>query len=136
MKIERAILVAFISNYLINNVAAAVASFFPGGTGTVTVQYAVFVALAAITAGIAAWWYGAMNCKQGAIFGAIGFVTSVVAALVTGVTGVLIQTASFSTLWSVLPNFWTFLANWPTLVLLAYWVIPGVIVGWMMGRRA
>ena len=129
MKIERAILIAFITNYLVNNVIAAIAAFFPGGTGVVTVQYVAFALLAAVAIAGATWWYGAHNWKNGAIFGAIGFVTSIVAAFITGVSGVLIQTTSFSTLLSVMPNFWSFLASWPTLVLLAYWVIPAALVG-------
>lgn len=134
MKIERAILIAFLGNYLINNVAAAIAAFVPAGTGTITTQYVVFVILAAIVVAIIAWWYGAMNLKYGAIFGVIGFVVAIVSAFVTGVSGVLIQTASFSTLVSVLPNFWPFLWSWSTLVLLCYWVIPGALVGWWLGR--
>lgn len=136
MKIERAILVAFLGNYLVNNVAAALAAFVPAGTGAVTAQYVTFVVLAAITVGIMYWWYGASDLKEGALFGVVGFLTAIVTAFITGVSGVLIQTASFSTLVSVLPNFWPFLASWSTLVLLGYWVIPGTLVGWWLGRSA
>lgn len=137
MNIERAILVAFFGNYLVNNVAAAIAAFVPAGTGTITAQYVVFVILAAIVTGLMCWWYakGArIDLKDGAIFGAIGFVTAIVTAFVTGIAGVLIQTASFSTLMSVLPNFWPFLASVSTLVLLCYWVIPAALVGWWLAR--
>lgn len=140
MKIERAILIAFLGNYLVNNVVAAIAAFVPAGTGTITVQYVTFVVLAAILIAIMAWWYlkainPAWAMKAGVWFGVIGFVTSIVVAFITGVSGVLVQTASFSTLISVLPNFWPFLWSWSTLVLLGYWVIPAVLIGWWMGRR-
>lgn len=137
MKIERAILIAFLGNYLVNNIAAAIAAFVPAGTGAITTQYVVFVILAAIVVGITFWWYAkAANAdlKDGAIYGVIGFVTAIVTAFITGVAGVLIQTASFSTLVGVLPNFWPFLASWSTLVLLGYWVIPAALVGWWLAR--
>jgi hypothetical protein len=141
MKIERAILIAFLGNYLVNNVVAAIAAFVPAGTGTITAQYVVFVVLAVILVAILAWWYlkvisPAMALMGGLWFGVIGFVTSIVVAFITGVSGVLVQTASFPTLVSVLPNFWPFLWSWSTLVLLGYWVIPAVLIGWWMGRGA
>jgi hypothetical protein len=137
MKIERAILIAFLGNYLVNNVIAAIAAFVPAGTGTITAQYITFVILAAVLIAIMAWWYFKMAPRgfmPGLWFGILGFVVSIVVAFITGVSGVLVQTASFSTLWSVLPNFGPFLWSWSTLVLLGYWVIPTVLVGWMMGR--
>jgi hypothetical protein len=136
MKLERAILIVFLGNYLVNNVAAAIAAFVPGGTGAVTPQYVAFIVLAAVVIGVMYWWYGASNLKNGAIFGVIGFLTAIVTAFITGVSGVLIQTASFPTLVSVLPNFWPFLASWSTLVLLCYWVIPAALVGWWLGRSS
>jgi hypothetical protein len=139
MKIERAILIAFLGNYLVNNVVAAIAAFVPAGTGTITAQYITFVVLAAILIAIMSWWYFKMAPKgwvAGLWFGLLGFVVSIVVAFITGVSGVLVQTASFSTLWSVLPNFGPFLWSWSTLVLLGYWIIPAVLVGWWMGRGA
>jgi hypothetical protein len=139
MKIERAILIAFLGNYLVNNVVAAIAAFVPAGTGTITAQYITFVVLAAILVVILTWWYlkmvsPSMAMMAGLWFGVIGFLTSIVVAFITGVSGVLVQTASFPTLISVLPNFWPFLWSWSTLVLLGYWVIPAVLIGWWMGR--
>jgi hypothetical protein len=139
MKIERAILIAFLGNYLVNNVIAAVAAFVPAGTGTITAQYITFVVLAAILIAIMTWWYLKMVSPMTALmaglwFGVIGFVVSILVAFITGVSGVLVQTASFSTLISVLPNFWPFLWSWSTLVLLGYWIIPAVVIGWWMGR--
>jgi hypothetical protein len=141
MKIERAILIAFLGNYLVNNVVAAIAAFVPAGTGTITAQYVTFVILAAILIAIMTWWYLKMvsaswALKAGLWFGVIGFVVSILVAFITGVSGVLVQTASFSTLWSVLPNFGPFIWSWSTLVLLGYWVIPAVLVGWWVGRKA
>jgi hypothetical protein len=141
MKIERAILIAFLGNYLINNVVAAIAAFVPAGSGSTwtSPQYYVFIVLAVILVAILTWWFlkmvsPSMAMMAGLWFGIIGFVTSIAVAFITGVSGVLVQTASFPTLWSVLPNFWPFLWSWSTLVLLGYWVIPALLLGWWMGR--
>ena len=141
MKIERAILIAFLGNYLVNNVVAAIAAFVPAGTGTFTAQYITFIIVAAILIAIMTWWYlkmvsASMAMMAGLWFGVIGFIVSIVAAFVTGVSGVLVQTASFSTLWGVLPNFGPFLWSWSTLVLFGYWIVPGIVIGWWMGRGA
>lgn len=137
MKLERAILIAFLGNYLVNNVIAAIAAFVPAGTGVLTTQYITFVVLAAVLIAIMTWWYmkaAPRGFMAGLWFGILGFVVSIAVAFITGVSGVLVQTASFSTLWSVLPNFGPFLWSWSTLVLLGYWVIPAVLIGWFMGR--
>ena len=139
MKIERAILIAFLGNYLVNNIIAAIAAFVPAGSGTITVQYVTFVVLAAILIGVMTWWYfkaAPASLMSGLWFGVLGFVVSIVVAFITGVSGVLVQTASFSTLWSVLPNFGPFLLSWSTLVLLGYWVVPAVAIGWWKARGA
>jgi hypothetical protein len=141
MKLQRASLIAFFGNYLINNVVAAIAAFIPAGTGTITTQYVVFIILSAILTGLMAWWYlkripSSMGLKAGTVFGILGFVIAIATAFVTGVSGVLIQTASFSTLWSVLPNFGPFIWSWSTLVLLGYWFIPALLVGWLVSRRS
>jgi|SRR5665213_3096892 len=141
MKIERAILIAFLGNYLVNNVVAAIAAFIPAGTGTFTAQYITFIVLAVILVGIVTWWYlkttsASMALMGGVWFGVIGFVVAIVTAFITGVSGVLVQTASFSTLWSVLPNFGPFLWSSSTLVLLGYWIVPAILIGWWMSRKA
>lgn len=136
MKIERAILIGFLGNYLVNTVVAALVSLIPASsaTGPFTPQYITFVIAAAIVVGVLAWWYGAKGWKDGAIFGVIAFVVAIIAAFVTGIGGVLAQTGSLSSVVGILPNFIPFLANWSTLVLAGYWVIPSVLIGWWMGR--
>lgn len=138
MKLDRAILVTFLGNYLINTVLAAVVALVPASAtgGILTAQYITFVVLSAILVGILTWWYGARNLKAGAIFGAIGFAVAIVTAFVTGVSGVLAQTGSLSAVAGVLPNFWPFLANWSTLVLAGYWIIPAAVIGWYMQPKA
>ncbi len=138
MRIERSILVAFIGNYLINNIVGAVVALLPlGGQGS-PAQYVVYIALAGLMAGVFTWWAlkGMGSLKAGAIFGGIAFVVAVCTALLSGIAGVLAQTGSFSQLISVLPNFGPFLWNWSTLALLAYWVVPAVVVGFLMQRSA
>jgi hypothetical protein len=136
MKIERAILIGFIGNYLINTVVAALVSLIPstGSGGLLTPQYITFVIISAIVVAVLAWWYGARGWKDGLIFGIIAFVVAIVTAFVTGISGVLAQTGSLSSVGGILPNFWPFLWNWSTLVLLGYWVIPAALMGWWMGR--
>ena len=136
------ILIAFLGNYLVNNVAAGLASLVPatqGGNPILTTQYITFAVLAAITTGIMAWWYlknmpqGGM--MQGLIFGAVGFVVAVLTALLTGIAGVLLQTGSLAQVASVLPNFGPYLWQPTTAILLVVWVAPGALVGWMMQMR-
>lgn len=129
-------MIAFLGNYLNNNVVAAIVALFPASTsgGIFTVQYIAYVILAAICVGILTWWFGARSAQSGAIFGVVGFVVAIVTAFVTGITGVLTQTGSLSQMVGILPNFWPFIANWSTLVLLGYWVIPAAAVGWYRGN--
>lgn len=143
MKIERMILIAFFGNYLVNNVAAGLASLVPatqGGNPIFSGQYMTFVVLAAITTGAMVWWYlkrmsheGVM--MQGLIFGAVGFVVAVLTAFVTGIAGVLLQTGSFAQVAQVLPNFGPYLMQWTTLILLGVWIIPGALVGYITQMR-
>ena len=138
MNIERAILVGFLGNYVINTVVAAIVALIPASSspGVLTAQYIAFVVLAVIVVGILTWWQGARGLRSGAIFGGIGFLVAIVTAFITGVAGVLAQTGSFSSVAAVLPNFWPFLANWSTLVLLGYWVIPAGLIGWYMAPKS
>lgn len=140
MKYERAILIAFLGNYVVNNIVAAIVALIPpsANPGVLTPQYISFVILSAIVIGLFAWWYMMKtgDWKMGAIFGAIGFVVAIVTAFVSGLSGVVLQTGSLSRMISVLPNFWPFLANWSTLVLLGYWIIPAAAIGWWKGRSA
>ena len=137
MKLERAILVVFFGNYLINNVVAAVVALIPAraGSGIFTPQYISFVLLSAILVAALAWWCGKSSLKMGAIFGCIGFLVAILTAFVSGISGVILQTGSLSQAMTVIPNFWPFLANWSTLVLLGYWVIPSAAMGWYLGMQ-
>src|SRR3990167_4867457 len=132
MKTDRAILIAFLGNYLVNTVLAAVVALVPASAegGIFTAQYITFIVLSAILVAVLTWWYGARDVKSGATFGAVGFLVAIATAFVTGVAGVLAQTGSLSAVAGVLPNFWPFLWNWSTLVLLGYWVIPAAAMGW------
>ncbi|OGG50257.1 hypothetical protein A2763_04750 [Candidatus Kaiserbacteria bacterium RIFCSPHIGHO2_01_FULL_54_36] len=134
MNIERAILVGFLGNYLVNTVIAALVALVPASAsgGILTPQYISFVVLAAILVGLLAWWYGARSLQNGAVFGVVGFLVAIATAFVTGVAGVLAQTGSLSAVVGVLPNFWPFLANWSTAVLAGYWIIPAALIGWYM----
>lgn len=139
MKIERYILIAFIGNYLINNIVGAVVALLPLGAPASMPQYVVYITLAALAGGLFTWWAlrGAqVNWQTGAIFGAIAFVVAVCTALISGIAGVLSQTGSFSQLMVVLPNFIPFIWNWSTLALLGYWIVPGAVVGYLMERSA
>ena len=141
MKWERVLLVAFFGNYLINNVVAGLVSLVPAssGGGLFTPQYIIYVILAAIVAGLITMWYyrraPMASWLTGLVFGVSGFVISILTTFVSGVAGVLAQSGSLSQLWSVLPNFGPFLWNWSTLVLLGFWVIPAVLVGWWIGKK-
>ena len=141
MNIERSIVITFLGNYLVNTVVAALVALVPAGTGTtvLTPRYIAFVLLAALIVALLTWWYmrtGNKTLNSGIIFGVAGFVVAIATAFITGVAGVLSQTGSFAAVISVLPNFWPFLANWSTLVLLGYWVIPAALIGWYLGRGA
>ncbi len=138
MKIERAILVAFIGNYLINTVITGLVSLIPasGGAGLFTPQYITFVIVAAVTVLLIALWYDAQGWKDGLAFGVIGFFTAVLTALVSGIAGVMAQTGSLSSVITILPNFGPFLATWSTLVLACYWIIPATAYGWFHNSRA
>jgi hypothetical protein len=144
MKVERMILLAFLGDYVLNNITSALAALVPANPSAsnpyLTAQYITYVVLALITVGIFAWWYLARTPRigalmQGLIFGVVGFVTAVVTALVSGFAGVILQTGSISQAVSVLPNFGPYLVSVTTLILLVLWVVPGVAVGWFMQSR-
>lgn len=132
MKTDRAILIAFLGNYLVNTVLAALVALVPASAdgGIFTAQYITFIVLSAILVAVLAWWYGARDVQGGATFGVVGFLVAIATAFLTGIAGVLAQTGSLSAVVGVLPNFWPFLWNWSTLVLLGYWVIPAAAIGW------
>ncbi len=141
MNLERSFLIGFLGNYLINTIVAAIVALAPRSTtgGVLTIQYILFVGLSAVVvAGLAKWYMGdaPRTIKSGALFGVMGFVVAVVTAFVTGVAGVLAQTGSFSAVAGVLPNFWPFIANWSTLFLVGYWIIPGALVGFLLQPKS
>lgn len=131
-------MVAFFGNYLVNNVVAAIVALIPAsqGGGVFTPQYISFVILAAALVAGLAWWLKKSTWQHGAIFGAIGFLVAIITAFVSGISGVILQTGSLSQAMSVIPNFWPFLANWSTLVLLGYWVIPAAALGYYNHMRS
>lgn len=137
MNWERSILISFLGNYLNNNLVAAIVALLPASAtgGVFTVQYISYVLLAAVSVAILTMWYGARSVQSGAMFGVAGFLVAILTAFLTGITGVLTQTGSLSQMVSILPNFWPFIANWTTLVLLGYWVIPAALVGWYRGMK-
>lgn len=139
IKYERAILISFLGNYLINNIVAAIVALL-GLSGNTALQYTIYIALASVAVAGFTWWYLKPLSKDdglmtGAIFGVVAFVVAVVTAFVSGISGVITQTGSLSQVFSVLPNFWPFLANWSTLALLGYWVVPGAAVGFFLQNK-
>jgi hypothetical protein len=140
MRIERIILIAFIGNYLINNIVAAAVAMM-GLAGNTTAQYAVYFVLASIATTALTWWFLRGGSKssalmEGAVFGVSAFLIAVATALLSGMSGVLTQTGSFSQLIAVLPNFGPFLMNWSTLALLGYWVLPAAALGFWVQMSA
>ena len=143
MKVERMILIAFFGNYLVNNVVAALASLVPaapGSTSMFTAQYITFSVLGAVMIGVMSWWYlqrlsraGAL--VSGAIFGGVGFVVAIATAFVTGVAGDLLQFGSLSHTMAVIPKFGPYIINYTTLVLVGLWIVPALLVGWLMHWR-
>jgi hypothetical protein len=144
MKWERLFLIAFLGNYIINNIVAGIVSLIPASASTthtyLTAQYISYVILAAIAVALITWWYfrplSRMNAlKAGVVFGVSGFIISILTTLVSGIAGVLAQTGSLSQVASVLPNFGPFLWNWSTLFLFLFWVIPATLVGWYLQMK-
>ena len=136
MRIERIILISFIGNYLINNIVAAAVALMQL-SANVAAQYTAYFILAAIATSLFTWWFlkggeKSKSLKEGIVFGISAFVVAVITAFVSGISGVLTQTGSFSQLISVLPNFGPFLWNWSTLALLGYWIVPATAIGWWM----
>lgn len=138
MDYQKAFLITFLGNYLTNTVIAAIIALIPASAtpGMLTPQYIAFVVVSALVVAGLAMWYGVRDLKAGAMFGAFGFVIALLVAFISGISGVLTQTGSFSQMLAVIPNFGPFLLSWSTLVLAAYWIIPSALVGWWKGRSA
>ena len=140
MKYERAILIAFLGNYIINNIVSAVVALFGfAAAGNTMMQYATYIILAAVFAAGFAWWYfkgTKPTLMNGVIFGVIAFVVAIVTALISGITGVIAQSGSLAQLSTVLPNFVPFIANWTTLAILGYWVVPAVLVAFLYADKS
>lgn len=137
IKFERLILVAFLGNYVINTLVAALVSMIPPSpesASMLTPQYITFVVLAAAISALFTWWYlrgsmGSDGLKRGVIFGVGAFIVAILTTFISGTANVLMQSGSFSQVIAVIPNFGPFLWNWTTLVLLGYWIIPAALVG-------
>lgn len=138
MNYSKAFLITFFGTYLTNTVVAAIIALIPASAtpGMLTPQYIAFVVISAIVVALLAMWYGVRDLRSGAMFGILGFVVALVIAFVSGVSGVLTQTGSLAQVMQVIPNFGPFLVSASTLVLLGYWLIPPVIVGWWNGRSS
>ena len=142
MRFERMILLVFLGNYVINEVAAGLSALVPiSEDGSGWGPYVVFAVLAAIVAGIFTWWFlktspRSAALKTGLTFGVVGAVVSIVTTFVSGIFGTLFDTGSLLAIWDVLPNFIPFLWDISTLVLVGYWIIPAAIVGWYLERGA
>ena len=139
MKYERAVLITFLGNYLINNLVAALVALM-GLSGNAPAQYTVYFILAAIAVALFTWWYlcpmsKANAMKESLILGGIAFVVAVITAFISGISGVLAQTGSFGQMISVLPNFWPYVFTWSTLALLGYWLIPAGVVGYLIQKK-
>ena len=141
IKWERLFLIAFLGNYIINNVVAGIVSLIPASTGTglLTPQYIAYIILAAIVVALLTMWYfrrvPMASMQAGLVFGVSGFIISILTTFVSGIAGVLAQSGSLSQVVSVLPNFGPFLWNWSTLYLLLFWVIPATLVGWWIQMK-
>ena len=139
MKWERILLIAFLGNYIINNVVAGAVSLIPPSAtpGLLTPQYMTFVALSAVVVAFFAWWIsGRVSSLLGGItFGVAGFLVAIATALVSGISGVLQQSGSLAQVATVLPNFGPFLLSWSTLALACYWIIPSALIGWLTSMR-
>jgi hypothetical protein len=141
MKWERLFLIAFLGNYIINNVVAGIVSLVPASTGSslLTPQYIAYIILAAIVVALLTMWYfrraPMASWMTGLIFGISGFVISILTTFVSGIAGVLAQSGSLSQVISVLPNFGPFLWNMSTLYLFLFWVIPATFVGWWIQMK-
>lgn len=140
MKYERAALIVFLGNFLINNIATILTLLIPGtptGTGWSDPHFIVYVILAALFVAGFAWWYSKgvrkFDMLEGAIFGALGFVVSIATAFVTGISGVAMQ-GGFAQVAAALPNFIPFVFSWTTLVLAAFWILPSIGVGAFLSR--
>ena len=138
MRTERIILIAFLGNYLINNLVTATVALL-GFSGGSMMQYTVYIVLAAVATALFTWWYlqpldKSMAIRDSIIFGVSAFVVAVLTAIVSGIASVLAQTGSFAQLATVIPNFGPFLMNWATLAILGYWVIPAAFMGWIMHK--
>ena len=143
MNIERAILVGFFGNFVINNIAGAIVALLHVAPATPqagiwTMQTVIYAVIATLFAAVFTWWHLMPTKREnalvnGIVFGVIAFLVAVITSLVSGIAGVLAQSGSFAQLAAILPNFGPFLWQWSTLILLGYWIIPAAVVGYLMG---
>jgi hypothetical protein len=141
MNIERAFLISFLGNYLINTVVDAFVALIPMAAtpGMLTPQFASHVVFSAVVVALLTWWYSrdiGGSWKRGLFFGIIGVTVVVVTAFFAGLAGVLTQTSSLSRTFAVIPNFMPFLVNPVTAVLIGIWLIPSTLTGYLVGRSS
>jgi hypothetical protein len=143
MNLERLILIAFMGNYLINNIVGALAALAPVTviTGFLTVQYLVYIILAMIMVKVLTWWYmrgmRSMNAlMEGLYFGVGGFLVALVTAFVFGLAGALARTGSLSQMVAAVSGFGPFIMDKSTLILLVIWVLPALAVGWWLQMKS
>lgn len=141
MTFERLILITFFGNYLINEVAAGLSVLaHVGDDGSGWRPYAVFVILAAVLVGLITWWVLRPSPRWDPLriaftLGVIGILVSVLTTLVSSIFGTLFDTASLSSVGGVLQSFPAFLWDISTLILIGYWILPALVVGWFLSNK-
>jgi len=141
MKCERLLLITFFGNYVISTVASALAALVPnnGATGYVAPQSIAYIVLALIISSCFAYWYlikktPETRLRAGALFGIMGFVVAIMTTFISGAASVVAQSGSLSKLVEVLPNFGSYLIGATTLIILGFWVLPSIAVGYVLSR--
>lgn len=144
MKLERAFLVAFFGNYVLSTIVPLLVYFVPGAlTATASPlnpYYILFIALSAVTVAILAWWYlkavpSEKAMKAGVVFGGIGFLIVVGLSVVSNISTAWIQTGSMAEVVRALAGFLAIFTASQTLILLAEWLLPSILIGWWLGRK-
>ena len=142
MKLERLILIAFMGNYLINNLVGGIVALIPTSPvwSFFTTQYIAYILLAMITVGLLTWWYFCEVSRKDAIVGSVlfgigGFVVALTTAFVFGLAGALARSGSLSAMVKAIPDFGPFIWDKSTLILFVIWMVPALIVGWWLHMK-
>ena len=139
MKWERAGLLAFFGNFLINTLIAGTLVALMPTTATKDItspQYIMYAVVSALFIAVLTWWFlykshSHNTLADGAIFGALGFIISLLSTFISGISNVLFQTGSFAQVPGIIPSFGSLLDSVTTLVLLGVWVIPSSLIGFL-----